>query len=71
MALLILNSLLVVPDVVGQEQKLLQVTLPEASAHCTEAMEQQLDTELASLREQILMVSGTPSSNGLCMMSAI
>lgn len=51
------------------KSKLLQVTLPQTSVPCTEALEQQLDTQLASLREQILMVSGIMSSAVLCVMS--
>ena len=47
----------------------MQVTLPQTSVHCTAALEQQLDTQLASLREQILTVSGTMSSAVSCMNS--
>ena len=73
MAVLDLDSLLVVPDMVWvpKEQRLPQVTLPQASVRCTEAMEQQLDRELSSLREQISMVSGITSNNKLCMPSAL
>lgn len=49
------------------KSKSLQVTLPQTSVPCTEALEQQLDTQLASLREQIFMVSGVMSSPVSCM----